>query len=325
MIIESSLEKLDGISKVNVSYAIEKALLEYDTTKVQMSEIKSKIERLGFSVEENETTSSLNSLDKGEIERNKLRIQLIISVLFSSPLILAMFLGAVGFCHDYIAPASTSTFSIYLAILRSKALFLHDWRLQLACATLVQFIIGARFYRNTYFALRVRKVTMDLLVVLGTTSAYFYSIYIALFENISLVYGVKNIYFEASSVIITLVLLGKYLESVAKGRTSKAIQTLVELKPKTARVEREGVEIDIPIENVQVGEVIVVKPGDKIPVDGIVLEGHSRVDESMLTGESLPVEKQVNDLVTGASLNKYGAFKFQATKVGNDTIRFFLH
>ncbi|HWQ70962.1 MAG TPA: heavy metal translocating P-type ATPase [Desulfitobacteriaceae bacterium] len=319
MIIESSLEKLDGINKVNVSYTIEKALLEYDSTIVQLSEIKTKIERLGFSVEENETQSSPNSLDKGEIERKKLRIQLLISALFSSPLILAMILGAVGFCHDIIAPASTSTFSFYISILRTKTLVLHDWRLQLACATPVQFIIGARFYRNTYYALRAKKVTMDLLVVLGTTSAYFYSIYIALFENISLLYGMKNIYFEASSVIITLVLLGKYLESVAKGRTSKAIQTLVELKPKTARVEREGLEIDIPIEDVQVGEVIVVKPGDKIPVDGVIIEGHSTVDESMLTGESLPVKKQVNDPVTGASLNKYGAFKFVATKVGNDT------
>lgn len=137
----------------------------------------------------------------------------------------------------------------------------------MALASPVQFIIDARFYRNTFHALRAKKITMDLLVVLGTTSAYFYSLYIALFDNLALYYGMKNIYFEASSVIITLILLGKYLESLAKGRTSKAIQTLIELKPKTARVVRGDEDIDIPIEDVQVGDIIIIRPGDKIPVD----------------------------------------------------------
>jgi len=321
MTIEASLEKLNGISKVDVSYAVEKALLEYDPAKVQLPEIKKRIERLGFSVEGSETENALNGLNRRQIERNKLRNHFIAAAILSSPLILAMILGGIGFCHDVVlGETSTSTVSLYVAILRSKALLLHDWRLQLALATPVQFIIGARFYRNTYYALRLGKVTMDLLVVLGSTSAYFYSLYLSLFETVSLTFGMKNIYFEASSVIITLVLLGKYLESIAKGRTSTAIQTLIELKPKTARVVRDGEELDIPIESVQIGDVIVVRPGDKIPVDGIILEGYSTVDESMLTGESLPVEKRETDLVTGASLNKSGSFKFQATKVGNDTV-----
>lgn len=211
-------------------------------------------------------------------------------------------------------------FSFYLAVLRSKALLLHDWRLQLAVATPVQFIIGFRFYRNTFHALRVKKVTMDLLVVLGTTSAYFYSLYTALFDPDSLSYGMKNIYFEASSVIITLILLGRYMESIARGRTSRAMQTLIGLQAKTARILSENLETDIPVKDVQAGDIIIVRPGEKIPVDGMITEGYSTIDESMLTGESVPVEKREGDFVTGASLNKLGTFKFRATKVGNHTV-----
>lgn len=318
--IESSLYRLNGVNKASVSYALEKVLLEYDSTKVQLVDIKRKIELLGFSVDENRNQDVNQDLNYGEIERKKLKKILIISIILSSPLILAMILGGLGFCHEYFDPKSETQFSTFMDYIRQRTTILHDWRLQFALATPVQFIIGARFYRNSFHALLARSATMDLLVAIGTTAAYFYSVYIALFQTIAYTYGMKNIYFEASSVIITLVLLGKYLELIAKGKTSRAIQRLMGLKAKMARVLREGIEVDIPIAEVVVGELIVVRPGEKVPVDGMIIEGYSTVDESMLTGESIPVEKKENDFVTGASLNKFGTFTFRATKVGNETV-----
>lgn len=319
--IEAGLERLEGIGSVRVSYAAEKAFLEYDPSIVQVSDIKKKIEKLGFSVEDNENKNAKNGLTRSEIERNKLKNTFILSAVLSLPLILAMILGGLGFCHDaYVVATGQTKFSALVESIRVRTIILHNWKLQLALATPVQFIIGYRFYKNSFYALRARKATMDLLVAIGTTASYFYSLYISLFEEVAVIYSMKNIYFEASSVIITLVLLGKYLEAVAKGKTSRALQTLIELKPKTARVIRDGVENDVPVEEVLAGDIIIVKPGEKIPVDGIIVEGYSTVDESMLTGESIPVDKKENDFVTGASLNKYGAFKYKATQVGNETM-----
>jgi len=320
MIIESTLEKINGVGKVSVSYAAEKAKLEYDDAKVKLSDIKKQIELLGFSAYENDEEVTEKGLSKSEIERNKLKRLFIISLIFSFPLILAMLLQGVGFCHDSLDAFSTSKIGVFIDELRFKASLLHDWRLQLALATPVQFIIGFRFYRSSFYAIKVRRATMDLLVAIGTTATYFYSLYISLFEPVVYKFGMKHIYFEASTTIITLVLLGKYLELLARGRTSKAIKSLIQSKPKTAKVIKDGIERDIPIEKVLVGDIIVVKPGEKIPVDGFIIDGFSTIDESMLTGESIPVEKSIEDFVTGASLNKYGTFKFKATKVGNETV-----
>jgi len=318
--IEAGLERLSGIGSVRVSYATEKAFLEYDPDIVQISDIKKKIEKMGFSVAENENERAKNGLARSEIERNKLKNTFILSAVLSLPMILAMILGGLGFCHDtYVDVTGQTKFAALVESIRVRTIILHDWKLQLALATPVQFIVGYRFYKSSFYALRARKATMDLLVAIGTTASYFYSLYVSLFEEVAVIYGMKNIYFEASSVIITLVLLGKYLEAVAKGKTSRALQALIELRPKTARVIRDGVENDVPVEEVLAGDVIIVKPGEKIPVDGIIVEGYSTVDESMLTGESLPVDKKENDFVTGASLNKYGAFKYKATQVGNET------
>jgi len=198
--------------------------------------------------------------------------------------------------------------------------FLHNEYFQLVIATPVQFIIGLRFYRNAYHAIKARSANMDVLIAMGTSAAYFLSVYNAFFAHPVEMGMMKELYFEASSTIITLILLGKYLEAVAKGKTSEAIKKLMGLQAKTARVVRNGVEEDIPVEEVQVGDIIVVRPGEKIPVDGRIIEGNSSVDESMLTGESLPVEKKVGDFVTGATINKFGTFKFEATKVGKDTV-----
>lgn len=161
---------------------------------------------------------------------------------------------------------------------------------------------------------------MDVLIAMGTTAAYVYSVYNALFQKPMPGTMMKDLYFEAAAAIITLILLGKYFEAVAKGKTSEAIKKLMGLRAKTARVIRNGIETDIPIEEVEVGEIIVVRPGEKIPVDGVIMEGNSAVDESMLTGESLPVEKKAGDTVIGATINKFGAFKFKATKIGKDTV-----
>jgi len=165
----------------------------------------------------------------------------------------------------------------------------------------------------------VGAASMDLLVALGSSAAYFYSVYICIFERAAYEIGIKSLYFEGSATIITLVLLGKYLESLAKGRMSKAIKSLIELSPKNARVLRNSEEEYILISDVAIGDIIVVKPGEKIPVDGVIISGYSLVDESMLTGESFPVEKTTDDFVTGASLNKSGSFTFRASKVGNET------
>ncbi len=187
-----------------------------------------------------------------------------------------------------------------------------NWLL-LALAIPVQFYVGWQYYVGAFKAVRNRSANMDVLIVLGSSAAFFYSL--------PIVFGwlEGHVYFETAAVIITLIKLGKYLEARAKGRTSEAIKKLMGLRAKTARVVRDGAELEIPVDDVRVGDVVLVRPGEKIPVDGVVVEGRSAVDESMLTGESLPVEKKPGDPVIGATLNKLGLLKFEATKVGRET------
>jgi len=316
--IESGLLKIDGVEKVNVSFASEKARIEYDSTKVDIEDIKRKVKSLGFRLDDSKILN--DGTNGGEIERRKLRFTLIASALLSFPLMLAMILGGLGFCGEYFDPASQTKWGAFIENIRIKTTYFHDWRLQLALATPVQFIVGYRFYRNSFHALKAAKPNMDLLVALGTTVTYLYSVYTSIYDNSALYFGMKNIYFEASSTIITLVLLGKYLELIARGKTSKAIETLLRLRPKNASVIRDGQILDIPIDEVLEGDLIVVRPGEKIPVDGVLIDGYSAVDESMLTGESVPVDKRTGDFVAGGSVNKLGTFIFKATKVGNETV-----
>ncbi|MDR3165319.1 MAG: heavy metal translocating P-type ATPase [Synergistaceae bacterium] len=319
--IEAGVERLAGVDKAEVSYAAEKVLVEFDADLVTLSDIQRAVKGLGFSVDKVEADEFFASSSRAMAEQRKQFMWLIASALLSLPIFICMFSEAAGFCHAYFDPASLTAWGKFAARVSWELSFLRDWRLQLSLATPVQFIIGAHFYRGAYHSLRARVLTMDVLVTLGSSAAYFYSLYICLSPYQAVLYklGMKNLYFETSTTIITLVLLGKYLESLAKGRMSEAIRELVELRPKTARVMREGAEAYIPIEQVIQGDVLIVKPGEKIPADGVVLDGHSMVDESMLTGESLPVEKQEGDFVTGASVNQFGTFRFSATKVGNDT------
>lgn len=290
--IEKKLNKMDGIESAAVNLATSKATVLYEDKKVNSEEIIEAIKDLGYGGE--------IFKEKSEVENNKeiqrLKIDLIISAILATPLISAMILGL---------------WSINIPLL-------HNQYFQLLLATPIQFIIGFRFYKNAFYALKSKGANMDVLVAMGTSAAYFYSLYNVFFQTQTGI--MKELYFESSAIIITLILLGKYLESIAKSKTSGAIKKLMGLRVKTARVIRDGSEIDISIDDVGIDEVIIVKPGEKIPVDGIIIEGESAVDQSMLTGESMPVEKIVGDVVVGSTINKFGTFKFRATKVGKDTV-----
>ena len=328
--IEEKLKKLDGINTITVNYASEKSKIEFDPSIIELPTIIKAIESLGFSAEDSSQPSTHTGRSKSEEARIKLRNLVILSSLLSSPLIFAMLLDSWDYLVDAIAPTYVYKLMPLVAYIRINAPFLTDWRFQFAIATFVQFFIGFRFYKNAYYALRAGKTNMDLLVAIGTTAAYLLSIYrVTLGKPVNYIpmrsiFGeyvvMNNTYFEVSTVIITLVLLGKYMEMIAKSKTSVAMQALMTLKAKTARVLRDSIEVDIPIEEVVIGDIIVVRPGEKIPVDGIITEGYSTVDESMLTGESIPTDKKVKDSVVGASLNKNGTFKFIATRVGEETV-----
>ncbi|HCC07200.1 MAG TPA: cadmium-translocating P-type ATPase [Clostridiales bacterium] len=295
--IDKRLNKVDGVQSATVNLATEKATIEFDDEKLKDSDVVKIIVDLGYGAQIEENVNSDREKEQREEEIRKLRRSLIISVVLSSPLIVAMI----------------------SALLNINLGLLHNGYFQLIIATPVQFILGFRFYKNAYHSLKSKSANMDVLVSMGTTAAYLFSVYNLFFQELMEGVIMKDLYFEASAVIITLVLLGKYLESVAKGKTSEAIKKLIGLQAKTARVIKNGEELDIPIEEVILGEIIIVRPGEKIPVDGKVIEGNSAVDESMLTGESMPTNKKEGDRVFGATINKNGTFKFEATKIGKDT------
>ncbi|KNF09799.1 cadmium, zinc and cobalt-transporting ATPase CadA [Gottschalkia purinilytica] len=290
--IEKVLLKTKGVQKVNINLATAKGTIEYLSQEVSVKDIISAIKKAGYGAIE-ETISVDKEKESREKELKKLKRLLIISTILTVPVFSAMFFHMAG-VHNTLSN------------------ILLNGYFQLALATPVQFIVGYRFYKGAYHSLKGGGANMDVLIAMGTSAAYFYSIY-------NLIIGIDHYYFESSAVIITLILLGKFLEMIAKGRTSEAIKKLMNLQAKTARVIRNGKEEDIPIEDVLVEDVVVVRPGEKIPVDGVVLEGNSSVDESMLTGESIPVDKSSGDEVIGATINKNGTIKFKATKVGKDT------
>jgi len=288
--IEKVLNRLDGVTKATVNLSTNKAVVEFPSGIIEDETLVKAIEKAGYKAEIEVERDLDREKELREKEIKSLKTSFIISAILSVPLFSAMFFHMAGL-HTILS---------------------NGW-FQLALATPVQFIIGYRFYRGAYNSLRGGGANMDVLVSMGTSAAYFYSVY-------NLIKGVHEYYFEASAVVITLVLLGKTFEAIAKGKTSEAIKKLMGLQPKTAKVIRDGKEVDIPIEKVEIGDIIVVRPGERIPVDGIIVEGNSAVDESMITGESIPVDKSKGDEVIGATINKYGTFKFEATKVGKDTV-----
>ncbi|PEU77338.1 heavy metal translocating P-type ATPase [Bacillus cereus] len=297
--VEKRLNKLEGVNGATVNFALESATVDFNPDEIHVNEMKSAITKLGYKLEvksDEQNGSTDHRLQ--EIERQKKKF--IISFILSFPLLWAM-----------VSHFSFTSF-IYL-----PDMLMNPW-VQLALATPVQFIIGGQFYVGAYKALRNKSANMDVLVALGTSAAYFYSVYLSI-RSIGSSEHMTDLYFETSAVLITLIILGKLFEAKAKGRSSEAIKKLMGLQAKTATVVRDGTEIKILIEEVVAGDIVYVKPGEKIPVDGEIVEGKSAIDESMLTGESIPVDKTIGDVVIGSTINKNGFLKVKATKVGRDT------
>ena len=306
--VERAIGKLDGVSEVSVNFATEKAAVKYDPQKVRMSEIKQAVVKAGYQALETENKDRVDE-DKKRKER-EIRIlwtKFIVSAVFSIPL-LYIAMGGMVYWLRWPIPKFLNPMQYPLVYALTEILLV-----------IPVVIAGNRFYRVGFKAILRRSPNMDSLIAMGTSAAIGYSLY----STYRILTGdftyVNDLYFETAGVIITLILLGKSLEAVSKGKTSDAIKKLMGLAPKTATVIQDGKEIEIPIEEVEVGDIILVKPGEKIPVDGEVVEGLTSVDESMLTGESIPVEKKVGDKIIGASINKNGSIRFRATKVGSDT------
>lgn len=294
--VEKGLKKVDGVLKANVNLASEKATVEYIPGKTNVEQLIAAVQKTGYKAKLNQELDADSERKEREKEYKKQRNMFILGALLSF-----LFL-----------PMMVSDFNVHYGFFPGFEFHLNPW-VQFLLATPVQFYVGWRFYSGAYKALRGGSANMDVLVAMGTSAAYFYSLVLTIMG------AGTGLYFEAAAIIITLIILGKLLEARAKGQTSEAIKKLMGLQAKTARVIRNGQEEDIPIEDVVVGDVIFVRAGEKIPVDGEIIEGSSSIDESMLTGESMPVTKNVGDSVIGATMNKHGSFKFQTTKVGKDT------
>lgn len=301
--VERATRKLDGVTEANVNLATEKLSISYEASKVKLSDIKKAVEKAGYKAIEEETTVDTDK-EKKEKEIKLLWNKFLISAIFTVPLLyisMGHMLGAPlpMFLHPDMNPEAFALSQLIL--------------------TIPVVIAGNRYYRIGFKTLVKGSPNMDSLIAIGTAAAALYGV----FATIKILGGdthyAMDLYFESAAVIITLITLGKYLEAVSKGKTSEAIKKLMGLAPKTAIVIRDGKETEIIIEEVEVGDVIVVKPGEKMPVDGEVVEGVTSVDESMLTGESIPVEKTIGDKIIGASINKNGTIKYKATKVGKDT------
>ena len=303
--LEKALAKLEGVLEAQVSFTTEKARVHYVPTMLSQTEIRRAVSAAGFETASDNETSTDAEADSREREILEQRRLLIVGAAFTIPL----FLLSMG--KDFgLLPAFFYTSMRNMGMLEAHPWF--NW-LMLALAAPVQFYVGWQYYVGAYKSLRNGSANMDVLIAMGSSVAFLYSL------PVTFGWLVGHVYFETAAVIITLIRLGKFLEARAKGRTSEAIKKLMGLQAKTARVMRDGVETDIPVDEVRVGDVVIVRPGEKIPVDGVVVEGRSATDESMLTGESLPVEKGPGDPLIGATLNKLGLLKFEATKIGRET------
>ncbi|MBL0385668.1 cadmium-translocating P-type ATPase [Tumebacillus sp. ITR2] len=298
--IEKVLNKLPGVTQATVNLALETAHVEYDSNALTIEDMSQRVKKLGFeaTLKPEETT---DNTERRQAEIAKQRRKFLISALLSLPLLWAML-----------------THFSFTAWIWTPEFLMNPW-VQLLLATPVQFWMGGQFYSGAYKALRNKSANMDVLVALGTSAAYFYSLYQTLRLLTDFHTDGVDLYFETSAVLITLILLGKLFEMTAKGRSSEAIKKMMGLQSKTALVLRDGREQSIPLEEVVVGDIVLVKPGGKIPVDGTVLQGSSSVDESMLTGESIPVAKSPGDTVIGATVNKNGFLHIRAEKVGRHT------
>jgi len=297
--IEKNLSRLEGVIQANVNFATQRGTVTYYPDLVREEDFIKTIQKLGYYARL-EKDVPLKDMEKEarQKEIRDLRIKVIVSAVLSIPI----FLGSFPEWFPWIPD------------------ILKNYVVLFILATPVQFWAGWRFYKGFWVALRHGTADMNTLIAVGTSAAYLYSAAVTFFPDFFITSGIKTlVYYDTAAVIITLILLGRLLEAIAKGQTSEAIKKLMGLQAKTARIIRNDQEVDIPVEEVQVNDTVVVRPGEKIPVDGVLIMGNSTVDESMLTGESMPVEKKVGDEVIGATINKTGTFRFKATKVGKET------
>ncbi len=301
--LERIVSGIDSVLKTVVNPGAETVEVQYIPGQIGLRDIRRVMEKSGFRLPKQEEGRSALDIEKEarEKELSELRKKLVVSAILSALILIGSF-------QDMLP---------IITIIPKQVM----WYILLILTTPVQFWAGMHFYQNAWASIRHGSTNMNTLVVVGTTAAYGYSATLTFFPSIFGMHGLHGgAYYDTAAIIITLILFGKYLEARAKTRAGEAIKKLMGLQPRTARVKREGNEIDIPIEDVEAGDLIIVRPGEKVPVDGVIRDGYSSVDESMLTGESLPVEKKINDTVIGATLNKTGAFTFEATKVGKETM-----
>jgi Cu+-exporting ATPase len=306
--IEEAIRSVPGVSDCNVNFGVEQATIQYDPKRTNLETIQAAIDAAGYSsypLQEQEMITGEDDVEKNarEAELRTLTRKIVVGAILSTLILLGSISAMTGLKLPWI-----------------RTLWLDNPWVQLALATPVLFWCGADFFKNAWKAFKRHTATMDTLVAIGTGAAYFYSLFATVFPGFFTSAGLMpDVYYEAAAVITTLILLGRLFENRAKGQTSEAIRKLIGLQARNAKVIRDGQEVDVPIQEVQIGDVILVRPGEKIPVDGEVIEGASNVDEAMVTGESLPVKKQPGDEVIGATINKTGSFKFRATRVGKDT------
>ncbi|MDJ0673982.1 MAG: heavy metal translocating P-type ATPase [Calothrix sp. MO_167.B42] len=304
--VETAIAKVPGVSGCTVNFGAEQATIKYNPQLANLGTIQAAVEAAGYSAQPLQAdilaSGDLREKNARCAKARELKIKVVVGGIISTILVFGSLPMMTGLDLSFIPP------------------WLHNPWLQLVLTTPVQFWCGYDFYINAGKALRNHIATMDTLITLGTSAAFFYSLFATIFPGFFTVQGLPaEVYYETAAVVITLILLGRLFEHRARGKTSEAIRQLIGLQPKTARVIRDGKEVDIPIVAVTINDVVLVRPGEKIPVDGEVVEGSSTIDESMVTGESIPVEKQLGDEVIGATINKTGSFKFRATRVGKDT------
>jgi len=308
-LITRKLKKTPGVKEANVNFAAEKAHIIFDVSQVNEGQLIARIKEAGYGASSADQADPEKERQRRQEEIDSYRRRFWAGMALSLPMLCFMLLGFLDFLPGgSVLPAWAGLTSLLLTIP-------------------VQFVIGASFYRGAWASLKMKTFNMDSLIAIGTTTAFAYSLvnyaaYVLAHRSLIGVGGgmIPELYFETSAFLITFVILGKWLESLAKGRTSEAIKKLIGLQAKTARVIRAGRTLDVPIGGVAAGDIVVVRPGEKIPVDGVIVSGSSAVDESMLTGESLPVEKETGDGVFGATVNKTGSFEFRATRVGSETV-----
>ena len=313
-VVEKTLARTAGVASATVNLATESATVHFDPAQVGVDDLIGIIKSAGYGATvKGDAAPGTSSADaQRETQQEHIRHEqrlFVFSVAFSLPLLVLMIPSLM-----MSVPTAVATWLANTVGGAWDPMMVFKY-ISFALATPVQFIAGWQFYRGFYHALKRRTGNMDTLIAIGTSAAYLYSVAATFVPAVMH----EPVFFETSALLITFVILGKLLEARAKGKTSDAIKKLMGLAAKTARVVRGGEEIDIPVEQVVVGDVVVVRPGDKVPVDGVLVEGSSAVDEAMLTGESIPVEKNVGDTVIGATINKLGSFRFRATKVGADT------